>query len=147
MSTLNDLTGRVALVTGASGGYFLHRHIQAINKANFRFRIGAAISRGLAKFPLKAIALHYSSSAKAAEDLRNSLASTFPNLEISIHQADLSQPQQCQRLIDEVLERHEKVDIFISNAGSARRIVDILYYLSHTELKIEMYPWKISTKP
>jgi NAD(P)-dependent dehydrogenase (short-subunit alcohol dehydrogenase family) len=89
-------------------------------------RIGAAICRALARFPLKALALHYSQSAQAAEDLKDSLNASFPSLVLTLHQADLSQPSQCDKLVQEVLEAHETVDIFISNAGAAKRITDIL---------------------
>ena len=88
--------------------------------------IGAAICRALAKFPLKALALYYSQSAQAAEDLKDSLNASFPSLTLTLHQADLSQPSQCEKLVQEVLEAHKTVDIFISNAGAAKRITDIL---------------------
>lgn len=96
------------------------------------FRIGAAISIALAKLPLKALALHYSRSGEAAERLRDSLTNSFPSLNITLHQADLSQADACETLVQELLEAHKTVDIFISNAGAARRITDILYvFMAH----------------
>jgi NAD(P)-dependent dehydrogenase (short-subunit alcohol dehydrogenase family) len=121
---MNDLTNRVAFVTGASGGYnsALERGEGLIQSC----RIGAAISIALARLPLKALALHYSRSAESAEKLRTSLTNSFPSLKITLHQADLSQAQACETLVEEVLKAHKTVDIFISNAGAARRITDIL---------------------
>jgi NAD(P)-dependent dehydrogenase (short-subunit alcohol dehydrogenase family) len=96
------------------------------------FRIGAAISIALAKLPLKALALHYSHSKESAEKLRNSLRDSYPSLDVTLHRADLSQADACETLVEEVLEAHETVDIFISNAGAARRITDILYvFMAH----------------
>jgi len=88
--------------------------------------IGAAICRALARFPLKGMALHYSQSAQAIEHLRESLHESFPSMALTLHQADLSQPSHCDKLVQEVLQAHGKVDIFVSNAGAAKRITDIL---------------------
>ena len=88
--------------------------------------IGAAICRALGRLPLKALALHFSQSALAAENLRDSLKASFPTLTLTLHQADLSQPSQCAKLVEDVLKAHGTVDIFISNAGAAKRITDIL---------------------
>jgi short-subunit dehydrogenase len=91
--------------------------------------IGRAISLRLAKLPLKALALHYSRSKEACEALRDSIVQSHPSLVVTLHQADLSEISQCERLAKEVLEAHHVVDIFISNAGGAKRVTDILYSL------------------
>jgi NAD(P)-dependent dehydrogenase (short-subunit alcohol dehydrogenase family) len=88
--------------------------------------IGAAICRALGRLPLKALALHFSQSALAAENLRDSLKASFPTLTLTLNQADLSQPSQCAKLVEDVLKAHGTADIFISNAGAAKRITDIL---------------------
>jgi NAD(P)-dependent dehydrogenase (short-subunit alcohol dehydrogenase family) len=88
--------------------------------------IGAAVCKALAEFPLNAIAMHYLKSKEAAQALRTLLRNSHPSLEITLHQADLSQAEECERLASEVLAAHKVVDIFISNAGAARRITDIL---------------------
>ena len=89
-------------------------------------RIGAAIARSLATFPLKGLALHYARSFDASKSLQDELEAVHPALNVTLHQADLAEPEQCQSLVREVLKTHGKIDIFISNAGGARRITDIL---------------------
>jgi NAD(P)-dependent dehydrogenase (short-subunit alcohol dehydrogenase family) len=103
-------------------------HIYVVRISNF-ISIGAAISRALAKFPIRALALHYVRAADAAEKLCNELTHCYPSLKVTVHQADLSVVHDCERLVKEVLDAHGKIDIFISNAGGAKRIVDILYHL------------------
>lgn len=127
-TSMNDLNGRVAFVTGASGGQLL-----LTNAANWR-RIGAAIARTLATFPLKGLALHYSRSFDAAKSVREEIAAENPALNVTLHQADLAEPEQCESLAREVLKTHAKIDIFVSNAGGARRITDILYHFLHFKL-------------
>jgi len=68
--------------------------------------IGAAICNALGRLPLKALALHFSQSAQAAENLRDSLNASFPTLTLTLHQAELSQPSQCAKLVEEVLQTH-----------------------------------------
>jgi len=101
-------------------------------------RIGAAICRALAKHPLKGIALHYSRSTKEVEDLRDDLTTLYPSLKLTLHQADLTKSDECQTLTAEVLKAHGKVDVFVSNAGGARRVTNILYRAFHCLLIVEM---------
>ena len=103
-------------------------HIYVLRISNF-ISIGAAISRALAKFPIRALALHYARSVDAAEKLSNELTHCYPSLKVTLHQADLSIIHDCERLVKEVLDAHGKIDIFISNAGGAKRVIDILYHL------------------
>lgn len=88
--------------------------------------IGAAVCRALAKYPLKGLAIHYSRNAESVKALQTELSATGPSLILTLHQADLSQSEHCERLVGEVLRAHEVVDIFVSNAGGARRVTDIL---------------------
>lgn len=45
---------------------------------------------------------------------------------VSIHQGDLSDPQACVKLCEEVRQQHGRaVDILVSNAGYGKRIPDI----------------------
>jgi 3-oxoacyl-[acyl-carrier protein] reductase len=73
------------------------------------------------------MALHYSRSIKDAETLRDSLQALHPSLELSLHQADLTLLDDCQKLVREVSDVHGHVDILVSNAGGARRVTNILY--------------------
>lgn len=95
-----DLSGRVALVTGASGG------------------IGAEICRRLAD-EVTAIAVGYSSNAQPAEALAAEIVSgggtalTFG--------ADMADPAAPERLIDEVDSALGSVDILVACHGLARQ--------------------------
>jgi 3-oxoacyl-[acyl-carrier protein] reductase len=101
---------------------FLNLNEYVLNKS-----IGASIAIALAKFPLKGLALHYSRSVQPAEELRDLVAKDWPSIKVTLHQADVSKVDECERLAKEVLSAHGQVDIFISNAGAAKRITDILY--------------------
>ena len=84
--------GRIALVTGASGG------------------IGAAIAGRLTALGLR-VAAGYRSGADRA-------AATGAELTV---QADLTDPQACARLVDEVERELGPVDVLVANAGAGER--------------------------
>jgi acetoacetyl-CoA reductase len=90
------LAGRVALVTGGARG------------------IGAAICRALAKQGAN-IAAGYSRDTEAAERLCADLAEA--KVESSTHQGNIGSPDDCRRVIKEVLDRHGRLDILVNNAG------------------------------
>ncbi len=96
VSNLFSVQGKVALVTGGSRG------------------IGEMISRGL----VAAGARVYISSRKAdaCQELADEL--TAAGGEAIALPADLSRPEECQRLADEIGEREEQLDILINNAGA-----------------------------
>ena len=87
---------RVAIVTGGARG------------------IGAAISTALAKSGVY-VATGYSSNRRAAEDLAAKL--TAEGGSVSIHQGNVGVPEDCARVVDEVLDRSGRVDYLINNAG------------------------------
>jgi acetoacetyl-CoA reductase len=87
---------RVALVTGGSRG------------------IGRAISLGFA-MQGATVATGYSSNKDAAEAFREELSAH--GSEASIHQGNVGSAEDCRRVIDEVIEQHERLDILINNAG------------------------------
>jgi acetoacetyl-CoA reductase len=89
-------TDRVALVTGGSRG------------------IGAAIVEALAADGV-AVAAGYSSNQQAAEELAAKLAAGGHG--ISVHRGNVGQPEDCQRVVEEVLARHGHIDYLVNNAG------------------------------
>lgn len=89
-----SLEGKVALVTGGSRG------------------IGAAISRELGRAGAK-VAVNYRSGREAAEEIAGEVGGVAV-------QADVSDPAQAQRLVEEVEELLGDVDCLVNNAGITR---------------------------
>jgi 3-oxoacyl-[acyl-carrier protein] reductase len=94
---VSELAGRVALVTGASGG------------------IGSAAAERLVAAGAH-IALHYAQNASAAEDLRKRLGGDA----VAVG-ADLSDPAAPAELVDAVERELGPVEILVANAGVAER--------------------------
>ncbi|KAH7232875.1 hypothetical protein BKA59DRAFT_504057 [Fusarium tricinctum] len=108
----NDLRGRLALVTGSSGG------------------IGSAVARAFAAEGCD-VALHYSSNKAKADLLARELGEAYPSqLFVTVH-ADLSQRESTRVLVpsllnqDHVSSKHGAVSILVANAGLGRRIRDV----------------------
>jgi acetoacetyl-CoA reductase len=87
---------RVAIVTGGARG------------------IGAAITTTLARQGIH-VAAGYSSNSKAAEELAGKLGAEGAS--VSVHQGNVGAPEDCQRVIEEVLEQRGRVDYLVNNAG------------------------------
>ena len=96
VSGLFRLDGRVAVVTGGSG------------------TLGLAIARVLATAGANLVLNYLSNEAGAttAAEAANSLGS-----ETLLVQGDVRQAETAQRVIDEALNRFDKVDILVNNAG------------------------------
>jgi acetoacetyl-CoA reductase len=88
--------GKVAIVTGGTRG------------------IGAAITTLLARNGAR-VAAGYSKGKDKAEALQTELAAT--GAELSLHQGRVDQPEDCERVVREVLERFGRVDYLVNNAG------------------------------
>jgi len=95
----DKLSGRVALVTGGTRG------------------IGAAICRSLASQGAS-VAAGYSGNTERAEQFRKQFETDFPGEDgVSVHQGNVSQPEDCRRVVGEVLDQHGRLDILVNNAG------------------------------
>ena len=90
---MGDFTGQVALVTGGVRG------------------IGLAIcERLIARGAL--VAAGYSRNEEAAERFVNRHGDCA-----SVHRGDIGVPADCERLVDEVIERRGRLDVLVNNAG------------------------------
>jgi len=95
----DKLSGRVALVTGGTRG------------------IGAAIMRSLATQGAS-VAAGYSGNTERAEQFLAEFGRDFGGQgRATIHQGNVSRPDDCRRVVGEVLEQHGRLDILVNNAG------------------------------
>ena len=95
----DKLAGRVALVTGGTRG------------------IGAAIVRSLASQGAS-VAAGYSGNTERAEQFLRGFERDFADEgNATIHQGNVSRPEDCRRVVREVLEQHGRLDILVNNAG------------------------------
>ncbi len=88
--------GHVALVTGGTRG------------------IGSAITTMLAKSGAR-VAAGYSRGKDAAEALQGRLSDQ--GAQVSIHQGRVDRPEDCQRVVDEVMQQFGRIDFLVNNAG------------------------------
>ena len=105
---MRDLAGRTAIVTGASSG------------------IGIYVARALAAQGMKLVLAARSEEAleRSAEDIRRAGASAM------VVPADVTNPQDRERLVERALSEHGRVDVLVNNAG-------IETYCPFEELPIE----------
>lgn len=92
------LRGRVAFVTGGTRG------------------IGASISKSLANQGAT-VAAGYGRNTEQAEKFLAELSAESDGAEVSIHQGDIGNADDCRRTVQEVIDRHGRLDILINNAG------------------------------
>jgi 3-oxoacyl-[acyl-carrier protein] reductase len=93
------LEGRVALVTGGTRG------------------IGAAICRSLASQGAS-VAAGYSGNRERAEQFIKEFERDFNGPgRATVHQGNVSKPEDCRRVVQEVLDQHGRIDILVNNAG------------------------------
>jgi NAD(P)-dependent dehydrogenase (short-subunit alcohol dehydrogenase family) len=109
---MNDMNERVALVTGGTRG------------------IGAAISTHLAQHGAT-IAAVYNRNAEAADAFAKEASNK--GLSVSLHQADVGNPGDCQRVVHEILHQYGRLDYLVNNAGIVR---------DRTALKMSPLQWE-----
>lgn len=109
MSVDNEIRGRLALITGASGG------------------IGASCARDLFDQGVH-LALTYSTNKASVDSLIASLQPQDPTRRLSSHRVDVGNPEDIAHLFSEIQSAHHQSgpDILVSNAGHGKRIPDIL---------------------
>ncbi len=106
MAGLVDLTGKAALVTGGSRG------------------VGAATAIMLAQAGA-AVAITYKERKSPAEDVLDRIAKVWgggPSARLPVRpsisiQADVSQPSDCDAMVQQTTEALGTLDIFVANAG------------------------------
>lgn len=94
---MGTLEGAVVVVTGSARG------------------IGRAIAEELGHDRVKVV-VNYSKSKEAAEDLVAKLQQGGSAESVAI-QADVSDPEQAARLIEETVQRFGRIDVLVNNAG------------------------------
>lgn len=111
---------KIVLVTGASRG------------------IGRNIAYNLALDGYKVIA-NYNNSEKEAKDLQEELKNK--NIKIDILKADVSRKQEVENLVNFVIEKYNKIDVLINNAGIAEEklFTDITEEDFDKMMKVNLY--------
>ncbi len=105
-----ELMNQTALITGASGS------------------IGQAIARALAEAGAR-VAIHYHAGREAAEQLR----ATLPGEGHLLVNANIAQPGDIRRMVDEVVQAWGRLDILVNNAA---------IYVEHAVEQVSYAEWQ-----
>ena len=95
----DKLSGRVALVTGGTRG------------------IGATICQSLAMQGASVAAGYSAHQERAEQFLKEFEQGLSRGRRATIHQGNVSKPEDCRRVVQEVLDEHGRLDILVNNAG------------------------------
>jgi 3-oxoacyl-[acyl-carrier protein] reductase len=109
---MDDLKGKVVLVTGASTG------------------IGAGCARQFGALGAK-VAVHYNTSKDAAQAVARDVEAAGG--EALVVQGDLHRGEECERVVKATAERFGRIDVLVNNAGALVRRTPI------TELSDELF--------
>jgi acetoacetyl-CoA reductase/3-oxoacyl-[acyl-carrier protein] reductase len=122
------LDGKVALVTGGTRG------------------IGAAISHSLANAGA-VVAAGFSRNQEAADAFAAAMKDV--GTDISLHQGNVGDYDDCQRVVREVIEQHGRIDILVNNAGLNvdRTISKMTVEDWHKVLRVDLSGAFYMTKP
>jgi NAD(P)-dependent dehydrogenase (short-subunit alcohol dehydrogenase family) len=93
------LAGRIALVTGGTRG------------------IGAAICASLASQGAVVAAGYSGNTERARAFAADFVRRSGAPVRLTLHQGNVAAPEDCQRVVQEVLDQHGRLDILINNAG------------------------------
>ncbi len=105
---MDELKGKIALITGASRG------------------IGAATAVGLARNGVSRLIIHYNSHRQGAEETLAAVRSAGAGGELM--QADLGTVEGLRSFLAELKSRGTEVDILVNNAGSLVKRAGLLEY-------------------
>jgi 3-hydroxybutyrate dehydrogenase len=97
ISVMRALDGKVSLVTGSTSG------------------IGLGIARALARAG-SAVVLNGFGTASQVAELRASFENDF-GTSAAYSAADMTMPDQIERMIEDIIEEHGRLDILVNNAG------------------------------
>jgi acetoacetyl-CoA reductase/3-oxoacyl-[acyl-carrier protein] reductase len=78
--------------------------------------IGAAICQQLAAEGAN-IAAGYWRGRESAEKFHASMTAEYPGQRITVHEGNIGHPDDCRRVIGEVIDQHGRLDILVNNAG------------------------------
>jgi NAD(P)-dependent dehydrogenase (short-subunit alcohol dehydrogenase family) len=95
---LGAVRDRVALVTGGTRG------------------IGAAISSQLAEAGAD-VAAGYWRGRESAEKFHASMTADHSGRKVTVHEGNIGHPDDCRRVLGEVIDQHGRLDILVNNAG------------------------------
>lgn len=101
---MQDLKGKVVLITGASTG------------------IGAACARAFGALG-SSVVVHYNSSRQEALDVAGAVEKSGG--QAMLVQGDVRDTAQCERIVQQAVERFGRIDVLINNAGALVKRVPV----------------------
>jgi 3-oxoacyl-[acyl-carrier protein] reductase len=117
MRNLLDLSGRVALITGATGD------------------IGAAVARLFAEHGAD-VAVHYAQKKESAEALSEEIR--LLGRRARTVQADITSAAEVESMIIETVRTFDRIDVLVNNAGVRRKPGDHKYILEVTDAEWDL---------